>query len=233
MAQFAVIEQAKKSLKTVQEYIKVGMETTLDVAQDFADSKIESEKEIDILKSVMKDYVQMERDLDDFMNSVEDVTKQAAQSQEPIDLEESVESKLQAYKSKSQMVPLENHEKYVDLAEKITEILHPDRQVDSVPQTPTCTGDEEMVLTQTDINTRCPYTGKDMVNPVKNRHCEHNYDREGILHYIKTKKNRAKCPVSGCMNENPIQKEDLIENKELKRYIDKKIRQEKRTKKSS
>lgn len=40
MAQFAVIEQAKKSLKTVQEYIKVGMETTLDVAQDFADSKI-------------------------------------------------------------------------------------------------------------------------------------------------------------------------------------------------
>lgn len=40
MAQFAVIEQAKKSLKTVQEYIKVGMETTLDVAQDFADGKI-------------------------------------------------------------------------------------------------------------------------------------------------------------------------------------------------
>ena len=40
MAQFAVIEQAKKSLKTVQDYIKVGMETTIDVAQDFADSKI-------------------------------------------------------------------------------------------------------------------------------------------------------------------------------------------------
>lgn len=37
---------------------------------------LESEKEIDILKSVMKDYVQMERDLEDFMNSVEDVTHQ-------------------------------------------------------------------------------------------------------------------------------------------------------------
>lgn len=40
MAQFAVIEQAKKSLKTVQDYIKVGMETTIDVAQDIAESKI-------------------------------------------------------------------------------------------------------------------------------------------------------------------------------------------------
>ncbi|XP_055997156.1 E3 SUMO-protein ligase NSE2-like [Ostrea edulis] len=231
MAQFAVIEQAKKSLKTVQEYIKVGMETTLDVAQDFADSKIESEKEVDILKSVMKDYVQMERDLEDFMHSVEDVTKQAAQCEETVDLEDEVEKKLEAYRSKSQKVPLENHHKFVDLEEKITDILEPDRRVGAVPQT--YTGDEEMVLTQSDINTRCPYTGKDMVNPVTNKHCEHNYDREGILHYIKTKKNRAKCPVAGCMNENPIQKDDLVENKELRRYIERKIRQEKRAKKTS
>lgn len=39
-------------------------------------SYTESEKEIDTLKSVMQDYVQMERDLEDFMNSVEDVTNQ-------------------------------------------------------------------------------------------------------------------------------------------------------------
>lgn len=40
-----------------------------------------------------------------------------------------------------------------------------------------------------------------------------------------------RCPVGGCMNENPIKKEDLVENKELKRYIEKKIRQEKKSKK--
>ncbi|XP_034317492.1 LOW QUALITY PROTEIN: E3 SUMO-protein ligase NSE2-like [Crassostrea angulata] len=231
MAQFAVIEQAKKSLKTVQDYIKVGMETTIDVAQDIAESKIESEKEIDTLKSVMQDYVQMERDLEDFMNSVEDVTNQAAQSQEAIDLEESVEKRLQDYKNRSRKLPLEGHEKFLDLTEKIAGILNPDGEVNCIPQTPVCGGDEEMVLTQSDVNTRCPYTGKDMVNPVTNKHCKHNYDRDGIYYYIKIKKNKAKCPVGGCMNENPIKKEDLVENKELKRYIEKKIRQEKKSKK--
>lgn len=43
---------------------------------NFLLSYTESEKEIDTLKSVMQDYVQMERDLEDFMNSVEDVTNQ-------------------------------------------------------------------------------------------------------------------------------------------------------------
>eukprot|EP00105_Crassostrea_gigas_P009268 XP_011424153.1 PREDICTED: E3 SUMO-protein ligase NSE2 [Crassostrea gigas] len=179
----------------------------------------------------MQDYVQMERDLEDFMNSVEDVTNQAAQSQEAIDLEESVEKRLQDYKNRSRKLPLEGHEKFLDLTEKIAGILNPDGEVNCIPQTPVCGGDEEMVLTQSDVNTRCPYTGKDMVNPVTNKHCKHNYDRDGIYYYIKIKKNKAKCPVGGCMNENPIKKEDLVENKELKRYIEKKIRQEKKSKK--
>lgn len=67
-----------------------------------------------------------------------------------------------------------------------------DGDVNCIPQTPVCGGDEEMVLTQSDVNTRCPYTGKDMVNPVTNKHCKHNYDRDGIYYYIKIKKNKAK-----------------------------------------
>ena len=49
-----------------------------------------------------------------------------------------------------------------------------------------------MVMTQSEVNTRCPYTGKDMVIPVTNKSCKHNYDKEGILFYIKTKKNKAR-----------------------------------------
>lgn len=34
---FGVVDQAMKSMKTVEEYIKVGMETTLDVGMDFVE----------------------------------------------------------------------------------------------------------------------------------------------------------------------------------------------------
>ena len=35
---FGVVDQAMKSMKTVEEYIKVGMETTLDVGMDFVEN---------------------------------------------------------------------------------------------------------------------------------------------------------------------------------------------------
>ena len=52
--------------------------------------------------------------------------------------------------------------------------------------------DDDIAMTQPEINTRCPYTGKDMINPVKNIHCGHHYDQEGISHYIRTKGKKAK-----------------------------------------
>ena len=35
---FGVVDQAVKSMKTVEEYIKDGMETTLDVGMDFGEN---------------------------------------------------------------------------------------------------------------------------------------------------------------------------------------------------
>ena len=43
-----------------------------------------------------------------------------------------------------------------------------------------------------DANTRCPYTQQEMKNPVTNKHCNHNYDRDGIMELIKTRGPRAK-----------------------------------------
>ena len=37
-----------------------------------------------------------------------------------------------------------------------------------------------------------------------------------------------RCPLGGCSNEKPIELSDLEENKELKRYIDRKNRQAKK-----
>lgn len=220
---FGVVDQAMKSMKTVEEYIKVGMETTLDVGMDFVENDKDNEKQIDELRSVMLDYVKMERDLQQFMVAVDNVKNAATQSKEALDLEKELDKQLLELKQTNNDAELVQHEKYVDLNEKIHEIQSPEGSL-SGPVQPTPL-DEDIAMTQTDVNTRCPYTGKDMIIPVKNKNCGHHYDKEGITHYIKIKGRKAKCPVGGCGNEKPIEQSDLVEDKVLKKFIDKKNRQ--------
>ena len=52
--------------------------------------------------------------------------------------------------------------------------------------------DIEVEMTQQAVVTKCPYTGKEMKNPVKNKHCQHSYDRDGINQFIKSRGSRAK-----------------------------------------
>ena len=51
---------------------------------------------------------------------------------------------------------------------------------------------EDVAVTQQEVNTKCPYTGQEMTNPVKNKLCGHSYDRDGIMALIKNRKGRAK-----------------------------------------
>ena len=51
---------------------------------------------------------------------------------------------------------------------------------------------EDCAVTETTISTRCPITGKEMVHPVKNVHCGHHYERDGVLSIIKAKKRKAR-----------------------------------------
>ena len=56
---------------------------------------------------------------------------------------------------------------------------------DAKASTSAVTADEEVEMTQEIVNLKCPYTGLEMVNPVRNIHCNHNYERDGIQQYIK------------------------------------------------
>ena len=52
--------------------------------------------------------------------------------------------------------------------------------------------DEDLVMETETLMLKCPYTGKQMVDPVKNTNCGHSYDKEGITLYIKQRGKRAK-----------------------------------------
>ncbi|XP_041361325.1 E3 SUMO-protein ligase NSE2-like [Gigantopelta aegis] len=226
---FAVVDQAVNTMMQVQEYINVGMLTTIDVTQDFVENdKENNEAQIKSLKNIMLDYIGMERDLKQFLEAVDHTKKQAVKDGDVAGLEHRVEERLRDLVKKNSDADLRQHEKFINLEEKIWECQHPDDNL--LPQqTPMSScdddGDEDIQVTQQAVATKCPYTGQDMVHPVTNRHCGHNYDRDGINEYIKRRGKRAKCPVTGCANTVPIEAADLEDNKELKRYIEKMNRQ--------
>ncbi|KAM6935320.1 E3 SUMO-protein ligase NSE2 isoform 2-T2 [Lycodopsis pacificus] len=83
--------------------------------------------------------------------------------------------------------------------------------------------DEDIAVTQSQVNFTCPLTQVEMVNPMKNKKCNHHYDEAAILGLIKAKqgqKKKCRCPVVGCGNTD-VRQSDLIPDPMLRRKIQK------------
>ncbi|THU51138.1 hypothetical protein C4D60_Mb06t27860 [Musa balbisiana] len=63
---------------------------------------------------------------------------------------------------------------------------------------------EDIIMTSTQsnlLNIACPLTGKpltELQDPVRCMDCKHIYEKDPIMHYIRTKKPHPQCPVAGC-----------------------------------
>ena len=79
--------------------------------------------------------------------------------------------------------------------------------------------DDDIVMTEEEIEIKCPYTQMVMMEPMRNKVCGHNYEKTAIEQFIKRKKKKAKCPYDGCGNRTPMKKEDLELNPNLKAHI--------------
>lgn len=51
---------------------------------------------------------------------------------------------------------------------------------------------EDLVIQGETQTYKCPFTGKEMVEPVRNANCGHAYDKEGIMIYIKQRGRHAR-----------------------------------------
>jgi len=47
--------------------------------------------------------------------------------------------------------------------------------------------DDDLAMTQAEVNTKCPVTKKEMTRPVRNKHCGHVYDYDGARELIKNR----------------------------------------------
>jgi len=86
-------------------------------------------------------------------------------------------------------------------------------------------GDDELSMTQVEVNTVCPITRTEMRRPVKNLNCGHVYDKGSIDELLKQgsrARTITRCPVVGCPNKNAIQPDRLVVDNATKRALIKK-----------
>ncbi|ESO85988.1 hypothetical protein LOTGIDRAFT_129800 [Lottia gigantea] len=193
MTSFCVVDQAVNMMKHVETYINVGMELAIDVASDLGEyEKGDCEEE---LNEVMLDYIRMQRDFKQFIDSVEYMKKKVGanfKTAEVVKMESILHERVAELKSTNDDSLFKEHEKYRDLVEKIHEVRNTDQINTETRAITQGEEDEDVQMTEDNVVTKCPYTAQEMTNPVKNKICGHNYEKDGILEYISNRKHKAK-----------------------------------------
>ncbi|XP_074842770.1 E3 SUMO-protein ligase NSE2 [Carettochelys insculpta] len=221
---FSCVDSSLSSLKNCQSYINTGMDIATNVALDLVES-CNDEEEVNSMERVMLEYAAMDRELKHYMQAVQDTVHQIKRDKpEDIpDLKDVVKQKFTALESKNKDSDLQKNEKYMHFMEQLKRMrkqfgLQSDADAnEAIEQI-----DEDIAVTQSQMNFICPITQMEMENPVRNKVCGHTYEKAAILKIIQHRehqKKKASCPKIGCTNLD-VKKTDLVQDEVLKRAID-------------
>ncbi|XP_068452470.1 E3 SUMO-protein ligase NSE2 [Clinocottus analis] len=209
------------SLKSCQADIGTGMDIVTDVAMDLAEAPDEeADQGIKKMEAMILECAKLDREINYFVDIVQQVTSEV-NTQQPeamFGLSDKVKERFTERISKLSDGELQNHQKVVAFKENVKNSFNQAKQesVENPEQL-----DEDIAVTQSQVNFSCPLTQVVMVNPMKNKKCNHHYDEAAILGLIKTKQSQKKncrCPVVGCGNTD-VRQSDLIPDQILRRRI--------------
>ncbi|KAJ8484023.1 hypothetical protein OPV22_016508 [Ensete ventricosum] len=109
---------------------------------------------------------------------------------------QTIEDEITKSKAVSPSVP-QNNPFYRQFKEAIWNVHHAGQPMPGEEQ-------EDIIMSSTQnnlLNIACPLTGKpltELQDPVRCMDCKHIYEKDPIMHYIRTKKPHPQCPVAGC-----------------------------------
>lgn len=209
------------SLKACQADIGTGMDIVTDVAMDLAETHDgEVNPGIKEMEAMILECAKLDREINYFVDVVQQVTAEVT-SQQPeamFSLSAKVKEQFAERIARLSDADLQTHQKVVAFKDSIKSSLN---QANQETAEHTEELDEDIAVTQTQSNFTCPVTQVEMVNPMKNKKCNHHYDEEAILGLIKTRhsqKKKCRCPVVGCVNTD-VRQSDLIPDQMLRRKI--------------
>lgn len=221
----SAVHSTLSSLKSCQTDIGTGMDIITNLALDLVEAQVGAENvDLTKLEDMMLDCARLDREINCFEELVDHITTEARHQhqQHPealFALSDRVKEQYTEALGRLSGAELQNHNKVVSFKESIK---------NSITQANANTAegmeeevDEDIAVTQSQVNFICPLTQMEMKNPVKNRKCSHYYDQEAVLGMIKAKhdmKKKFRCPKVGCGNTD-VKKEDLILDPMMKRMI--------------
>ncbi|XP_014672013.1 PREDICTED: E3 SUMO-protein ligase NSE2-like isoform X2 [Priapulus caudatus] len=203
------------------------MEMTTNATLDLLEcDKDLNEETLSDLKNVMLKFVEMETELGHFRSATEHAKQAINGSNDGANLEEIFDDKFRELSSATDADALKEHKAYKDMLQKVTDMLQPGEAEEQLSENVESSDLERsgLIVTQQDVVTKCPFMLTEMTNPVQNTICKHNYDKASVVQMLEARKN-VRCPMLGCDNKKNLQMADLVENSDLKRYIEKKARQ--------
>ncbi|XP_063621039.1 E3 SUMO-protein ligase NSE2-like [Cydia splendana] len=163
----------------------------------------EKEEEFAKLKSYVEDYCMLE--------AQEDVAKQAlAKAEEETDASnvDSLQDKFSQY-----LISLAN--KRLNVAKHPYMVEMNKRVQRGLKDTRSNLEESDLAITESDNRMIDPITKKPIEDPVRNRLCNHVYERASIMQLLSVNR-RTKCPVVGCSNKQPVEPHHLESDEELK-----------------
>lgn len=219
------------SLKSCQTDIGTGMDIVTDVAMDLAEAQDEvMNPGIKEMEAMILECAKLDREINYFVDVVQQTTAEVT-SQQPeamFSLSAIVKERFAERIAQLSSEELNHHQKVAAFKESIKNSL-PQANQESAESMEEL--DEDIAVTQSQVNFTCPLTQVEMVNPMKNKKCNHHYDEEAILSLIKTRhsqKKKCRCPVVGCGNGD-VKESDLIYDQILRRRIQNQKRQNSKT----
>ncbi|KFQ32554.1 E3 SUMO-protein ligase NSE2, partial [Merops nubicus] len=133
------------------------------------------------------------------------------------DLKNLVKEKFTALESENNDSDLQRNEKYLYFKDQLKEMRKQYNNNEDIEEI-----DEDIAVTQSQMNFICPITQMEMKRPVRNKVCGHIYEEDAILRIIENRKQQRKkvrCPKIGCSHAD-VKQADLLPDEAFKRAID-------------
>ena len=197
-------------------YINVGMEFTNKVTKKILENLDEDEQseQLEIMKTVMKDYIKMEHEYNVSKKVLSKLKK--GLEVENADMDRDIDADY-----RSELVKEMENDKLTE------ERLISDQRLKQLENIILGSGghnttDDDLIMTESTQTFIDPWTRKPITDdPITNRKCGHSYERATVMKFLekysKVKK-KLKCPIVGCTNDN-ITKSDLYTDQKIKRMI--------------
>nr|XP_020452463.1 E3 SUMO-protein ligase NSE2 [Monopterus albus]XP_020452464.1 E3 SUMO-protein ligase NSE2 [Monopterus albus] len=219
------------SLKSCQADLGTGMDIVSDLALELTEAQDETlNPAVKEMEAMILECARLDSEINYFVDVVQQVTNEVAsqQPEEMFSLSAKVKEQFTERIARLSDADLHSHKKVLAFKEIISNSLNQANQESEENMEEL---DEDIAVTQSQVNFTCPLTQVDMVNPVKNKKCNHHYDEKAIVNMIKTRhgqNKKCRCPVVGCGNTD-VRESDLIPDQILRRKIQSHKRQSNRT----